>query len=104
MPLSEFEGKIVRILDINDRNDVLVINAKATGIASFDACDVNKFFKCSECGQVITEPNLNELEKMAYMSKVMTRKGGYNEIVKCLVVAASLHRGEFCDSVLWAKQ
>ena len=53
LPLSEFEGKTVRILDINDRNDVMVVNAEATGIATFDACDVYKFFKIIESAKFV---------------------------------------------------
>ena len=38
------------------------------------------------------------------VSKRMFRKGGYNDIVKKMVIAASLNRGEFNDVFLFQKQ
>jgi hypothetical protein len=44
------------------------------------------------------------IAQAVYTMKVNERKGGYAPILREMVIAASLHRGEFCDSVLWAKQ
>jgi len=98
--IFEFEGKTCRVLEFAE-DCVLIMNSVATGIASFDMCDVGASFKCSEIGEVICSPDLNEMEKMLYSTKCITRKGGYNYIVKNMVVQASLHYGKFNDNVLW---
>ena len=104
VPMENFKGKIVRVLEFNHRGDVLVIDDGATGLAMFDAEDVSRSFKCSQVGEVVTPPDLDMLAKMSYVGMAQSRKGGYNRIVRHMVVAASLHREEFCDSVLWQKQ
>lgn len=83
---------------------VMVINAKATGIAMFEMSDVVRSFKCGHLGEVVTPPGLNMIDQMLYVAKATSRKGGYNHIVRELVIAASIHKGEFNDSVLWQKQ
>ncbi|MEB5150239.1 hypothetical protein RXR64_29820, partial [Pseudomonas aeruginosa] len=61
-------------------------------------------FKCCEYANVLCPPNMPNIEKMMYYHKVITRKGGYNYLCKEMVIAASLHRNEFTDNVLFSKQ
>ena len=49
-------------------------------------------------------PNLDMFNEMMYVTKAQQRKGGYNEIVRNMVIAASLMKGNFHDSFLWALQ
>jgi hypothetical protein len=74
------------------------------GKPMFDLKDTSTFFECHEEGGIICPPKMEMVERIFYMSKVMNRKGGHNPIVRSLVIGHSLHKGEFCDSVLWAKQ
>lgn len=40
------------------------------------------------------------LEQQSYVIRARSRKGGYDNIVRQMVIAASFYGGEFCDSVL----
>lgn len=97
-------GQPLRVMEFTPEGDVLVVNSEGSAAGMFDAKDVVRSFKCTFSGEVICPPGLNILQQMEYMSKCMLRNGGYNHIVRNLVIASSLHRGQFCDSVLWAKE
>jgi len=98
-------GKPIRCLEINRSNkSILALSADSTKMAMFDFKDASTFFDCHEEGGIICPPDMETLERMAYMSKVISRKGGHNPIVRSLVIGHSLYKGEFNDSVLWQKQ
>lgn len=101
---SDFIGKICRVMEFGHDGCVMVLNSQGNALAMFDSCDVYRSFKCKIFNDVITPPNMDFIEQIMYHDKVMTRKGGYNNIVKNFVIASSLHKGEFNDHVLWAKQ
>lgn len=102
--LNKFIGKDVRILDFGHDDSVLVIDAEASEIAMFDKIDVYRKFECSISGDVICPPNTSMIEQMAYTMKVKTRKGGYNNLLRAMVIQASLMKGHFDDRLLFAKQ
>jgi hypothetical protein len=83
---------------------VLVLNPEGTALASFDKEDVQRSFKCGYSGGIVTPPDLDMLNQMLYVTKAQQRKGGYNNLVRNMVIAASLSKGEFSDSFLWQKQ
>lgn len=108
--LDEFRGQTVRVFEFASDGGVLVINAKATGLAMFDKQDVKASFECSlfpsPMGDVVCPPEMKNdfLKKAQYATLVNSRKGGYNNLLKDMIVAASLHYGKFNDHLLWAKQ
>lgn len=102
--LPTFSGKICRVLEFAADGGVLVVNAAATHIGTFDKEDLFSSFKCQEYGDVICPPDMDELQKMAYDLKVKNRKGGYSPLVRQLVISASLAKGVFSDDILFAKQ
>ena len=102
--INNFLNKQVRVMEFAKDGGVLVLDNEASAIAMFDKEDVRASFKCSEHGEVVTPPDLDFTQKMLYTVNATSRKGGYSPMVRHLVIAASLHRGEFCDSLLWAKQ
>lgn len=102
--LDNFKGEIVRVLEFAIDGGVLVIDDKGTGLAMFDKEDVIRSFRCGQVGEVVTPPDLDMIAQMSYVSKATNRKGGYNRIVRKLVIACSIHKNEFCDTVLWQKQ
>lgn len=108
--LDEFRGQTVRVFEFAEDGGVLVLNAKATGLAMFDKEDVRASFKCclfpSPMGDVVCPPELkdNFIKKVEYATRVNMRKGGYNNLLKEMIVHASLHKGKFNDHLLWAKQ
>lgn len=104
IPLDKFKGKICRVLEFGHDDCVLVIDSQATGIATFDKEDVGRKFKCDSIGEVLTPPDLDEMEKIFYAGKVTTRKGGYNDFLKKMVIAASLAKGELNDDFLFQNQ
>jgi hypothetical protein len=106
VPSSTFKHRPMRVLEFgrDGDNGALIINSEATGIAMIEPEDIVASFKCSQEGDVICPPDLSTLEKMAYVMKATSRKGGYNYLVGQLVIAASLHSKKFNDSILWAKQ
>jgi hypothetical protein len=89
-------------LEINHQTDsILLIQDAQMGM--FDFKDVDRKFECQRQGDVLMPMGLNEMEKIMYFGYVMSRNGGYSDIAMKMVIAASLHREEFCDSVLWQK-
>lgn len=102
--LDEFKGKFVRVLEFGHDGCVLVIDGMATGLATFDKEDVVSKVNCSIFGEVVCPPNLNVIQKTAYVAKCLSRKGGYSSIFRNMVIAASLAKGEFYDDFLWQNQ
>ncbi|MDQ5928969.1 MAG: hypothetical protein QG594_747 [Bacteroidota bacterium] len=101
---AEFIGKRCPVMEFASDGGVLVLNPEGTALAMFDKQDVKCSFRCAYEDGVVIPPDLNFLDRIAYMQKAKSRKGGYNKIVTTLVIEASLIRGEFTDSLLWAKQ
>lgn len=100
-----FSGQTVRVIDFAVEDcGVWCVDNEGTGLASFDMEDVSRYFKCEEYSEVIVPPGLSFIEKAAYHIKVINRKGGFNPMIKQMVIMASLHSGEFNDSLLWARQ
>lgn len=102
---NEFIGKDCAVMEFGVDDSVLVLNPQSTALAMFDKEDVYRSFKCSGLvGGVVCPPNLNEIDKLTYMSKALSRKGGYNNLVMNMVIQASLMKGEFTDNFLWQLQ
>lgn len=102
--ISNFLNKPVRVLEFTRNGDVLVVDTQSTGLATFDACDIRSKFECSVMGEYIMPPGLNEIEKMIYVGKLQSRKGGWAPILKHMVIMASLHKQQYNDAFLWQKQ
>jgi len=101
---SDWRGKKLRAMELNDRTDsALVVSNDAQMMGQFDYSDIERMFHCDEAMDVLLPPHLDELEKMIYSTLVTTRNGGYNNMCREMVIMASLHREELCDSVLWQK-
>ncbi len=101
-PSSDFEGEIVRVIDwAVDDSSALCINPKGTAIGDIPMEDICRSFRCGSQGPVLTPPGASITEQIFYTTKVLRRKGGYNSILKRLVVAASLSKGKFDDSILF---
>lgn len=101
---ERFIGKDCRVIEFAPDGGVLVLDSEATGLAMFDKQDVYRKFECSVSGDVICPPNMGMLEQMVYATKVMTRKGGYNQLLKGMVIQASLMKGKFTDDFLFQKE
>ena len=102
--LELFKGNVVRVFEFASDGGVLVVDAKATGLATFDACDVVRKFECSEVGEYLTPPGLHFLEQHMYVARLMNRKGGWNSLLRQMLIGSSLHKGKFNDSFLFQKQ
>lgn len=112
--IKNFERKPIRVMEFGMDGCVMVLNNEGTAIATFNKEDIISKFECTTstaCGTlVICPPNkekqdsLLNLEKIAYVQKCLTRKGGYNQLLSNMVIAASLHKGQFNDSFLWQNQ
>lgn len=101
---NEFIGETCAVMEFGHDESVLVLNPKGTAMAMFDKEDIRRQFKCTVEGGAICPPNQNTIENMLYAGKCMSRKGGYNSLLKMMVIQASLMKGVFDDRILWAKQ
>ena len=101
---NEFIGQTCAVMEFGVDDCVLVLNPEGTALASFDKEDVQRSFKCGYSGGIVTPPDLDMLNQMLYVTKAQQRKGGYNNLIRNMVIAASLSKGEFSDSFLWQKQ
>lgn len=101
---NEFLGQTCAVMEFGVDDCVLVLNPKSTALAMFDKEDVSASFKCGYSNGIVTPPDLNMIEQMMYVTKAQTRKGGYNYIVREMVIAASLHKNKFNDGFIWQLQ
>lgn len=93
------------IIDIAVNNSgFLVVEPGGRAIVDVNMKDVNSWFECSAVGEILLPPNLNFIETINEFAKRMTRKGGYSNIVRNMVIASSLHYGKFNDDFLFIKQ
>jgi hypothetical protein len=102
--LESFIGKDCRVMEFAADGGVLVINSEATSLASFDKVDVYRKFECKACGDVLCSPELDLVGQMIYATKVTTRKGGYNLLLKNMIIQASLMKGKLYDDFLFQKE
>jgi hypothetical protein len=93
----------LRVMEFDSEGGVLVINPEATELAMFDVVDVKCSFKCEVYMGCILPPDLDIMQKMLYANKLMGRKGGYNLIIKNMVIMTSLHKGRYSDGFLFQK-
>lgn len=104
--LSEFYGKPIRAFEINkSTNAVLLLNNAATSLGTFDLSDCLSYFECEEMNDILTPPNLHILEKMAYVTRVMSvpkNKVRDMKFMKNMVIASSLHKGIFNDHLYFS--
>lgn len=101
---SDFIGKTCPVIEFDADGGVLVSNPKGTALAMFDKQDIYRSFKCGYVNGVVTPPNIDMVNQMMYVTKVQTRRGGYNNLLSQMVIRASLMKGEFHDSFVWEKQ
>lgn len=102
---EKFFGQDVRVIEFSTDNEgVLVVASDGESMCMFDKEDVKRSFKCGVIGEIITPPDMDISEKMIYSMKVMNRKGGYNNLLRAMVIQASLMKGKFDDNILFAKE
>jgi hypothetical protein len=101
---NEFLGKVCCVMEFGVDDSVLVLNPEGTALAMFDKEDVYRSFKCGYLSGVVTPPDLDMLGQTMYVVKAQTRKGGYNSLLRNMVIEACLAKGKFNDSFLWAMQ
>lgn len=102
--LDTFIGKDCRVLEFASDGGILALNREGTAIATFEKQDVCRKFECSVFGDFICPPKMDAVAQMAYMTKVMSRKGGYAPILREMVIQASLAKGVFTDGFLFQKE
>ena len=101
---EEFIGKTCAVFEFGRDGCVMVLNPLGTAMAMFEKVDVVRSFRCEYINGVVTPPDLGFIEKMIYVAKAQQRKGGYNHLLRNMVVEASLMKSKFFDSFLWQKQ
>ena len=99
-----FLGEDCAVMEFGHDGCVLVLDKEGRGMAMFDKEDVARKFECNIMMDVIVPPKLNLIEQMAYATKVITRKGGYNNLLKNMVIQASLFKGKLNDDFLFQKE
>lgn len=96
----------LRIIDIAvDNSGFLCLEPGGRAICQVNSMtDVGAYFLCDSFANVLLPTGLNPVQKMAESARRLNRKGGYNDIVRKLVIAASIQKGEFYDNFLFTKQ
>lgn len=102
--LESFIGKNCRVIEFAKDGGVLVVNNEATGLAMFDKEDVYRKFECTLFGDVICPPNMDLLQQTFYSIKIQHRKGGYNKLLRNMIIEASLMKGKLNDDFLFQKE
>ena len=105
--VKAFLGDTCRVMEFSKPDGgALIMNRQGTELAMVEKEDIISSFECCQQNDILMPIELKDdfLGQMSYVNKVMTRKGGYNNLLKQMVIASSLHRGTFNDYILWAKQ
>lgn len=102
--IKNFEDKYCRVMEFADDGGALVLNPSGDMLCMFDACDIVCKFTCTVLNDVIIPPNFDGLDRLQYYTKAVNRKGGYNDILKNMVIVASCAKNTFTDTFLWQKQ
>ena len=93
------------IFDVAVNGDgFLIMNKSMTAMADVRMPDVDRYFLCEIVCGVVIPPDLSIEQKMAEVTKRIARKGGYNNIIKNMVIAGSLAKGKFDDRFLFEMQ
>lgn len=95
----------LRVVDVAvDKSGLLVLAPKGNAICDVrDMNSVKVWVEMEVFNGVVLPPGLTTEQKVIESTKRLTRKGGYNKIIRQMVVAASLHKGEFNDDFLFYK-
>jgi len=101
---NEFIGQTCAVMEFDSDGGVLCLNPEGTALAMFDKQDVYRSFECTMQSDVVCPPKQDMLSNMAYVTKCMMRKGGYNKLLSRMVIQASLMKGKFTDNFLWQLQ
>lgn len=96
----------LRIMDIGVNNSgFLCIEPLARCLVDIRSMDsVSSHFFCESQGDVLLPPGLDIIKKSAEFIKRMSRKGGYGDIVRKMVIFNSLRVGKFDDEFLFSKE
>lgn len=96
----------MRIMDIGvDNSGFLCLEPLARCLVDVRSMDsVRSHFFCESHGDVLLPPGLDMIHKMTEFAKRMTRKGGYGDIVRKMVIFNSLRVGKFDDEFLFSKE
>lgn len=99
-----FVGKVCRVLEFGV-DSVLVVDEGGEELAMVEYEGVKRSFKCGFVGNsAIIPPNLDTIQTLEYYCKLMSRKGGYNNLLRNMVIQLSLSKGVYSDNFLWQKQ
>jgi len=101
---NEFIGQTCAVLEFDSEGGVLCLNPQGTALAMFDKQDIYRSFECTMQSDVVCPPKQDMLSNMAYVTKCMMRKGGYNKLLSRMVIESSLIKGKFTDTFLWQLQ
>lgn len=102
--LDKFSNKTCRVFEFDSDGGCLCVNPEGTAFGMFDKSEILGKFECNDFGDYIMPPNLNMIEKISYVAKLQLRKGGYNYVVKNMVIVSSINKGVYTDEFLFQKQ
>lgn len=104
--LDSLHATFLPIMDVAvDNSGFLVLSPDGKALLDVQNLDsVSNYFMCTVSGDVILPPNISSLDKMILSGKRLSRKGGYNHIIRNMVIMNSLRLGEFNDDFLFQKQ
>lgn len=102
-PISDFQGKICIALEINHKSkSVLLLNPEQTALGAFDLDQIDRYFECRCFSGLLVPPDLNTFQTMEYIGRVFSYTQNLTRdmnFIKKMVIAASLHKGKFEDSI-----
>lgn len=97
----------IRIIDIGvEDSGYLCVPPDASCLVDVrDKASVRNIFFCDEEGDILIPPGIDDMVKrMVEFTKRSMRQGGYDRIVRNMVIAASLQKGEFYDDFLFKNE
>ena len=102
--IQKFDSAVVQVMEFDRWGGILAISPDGSCLAMIDKEDIKSSFQCKIIGNFICPPNLGFFEEQMYCAKCLARKGGYNDLLRKMVIGASLHKGKFNDNFLWQLQ
>lgn len=102
--IQQFVNVPLRIIDAGVDNSYLVVNPKGDEVVMVDSQDVVRVFTCNFIGDVPIPQEMDYIQGLLYYQKLQSRKGGFNEILRRMLIASSLRSGKFNDTFLFQNQ
>ena len=99
---QDFQGKVCRVMEFDSEGGALILNSNNSALGMVNKESIKSSFKCTIVNNLyIVPPTLDYLGRSQYVAMCVSRKGGYTQILRDMIIRNSILKGEFNDDFIW---